>query len=127
MLTAETMDRLHDADIIAIRFESGVFAVSGKDDVGKSWEITVAGVRYMVCGPFLPGNIIGTIIVHRFQPGIRNVLRVSNNTSDMFFDTYGVSDSNLRFSEFNFLEISSSYGVEILCLFNGDINCKSPL
>ena len=87
MIKDEILPRLHDANISGIKSEFGVLTLSGTDDVDKPWEMTVTGVRCMVCSPFLQGNIIGTIRFHKFTKGLPDNLWVTKIISDMFFST----------------------------------------
>jgi hypothetical protein len=112
--------RLHDAFIHFIRSNDGSLTVSGTADA-HNWDLKVDSVKCLVCTPFLAGNIILNVNLHKFGPETRRDLSVSDDLISLFFDVYGPKEADSAFQGLGFLEITSSYGAEILCLFGGSM------
>jgi hypothetical protein len=116
-----SLSRLHDAFIHSIRSNDGLLAISGTVDA-YNWGLKVDSVKYLVCTPFLSGNIILNVNLHKFGPDIRRDLSVSDDLISLFFDVYGPKEADSAFEGLDLLEITSSYGAEILCLFGGNMD-----
>jgi hypothetical protein len=117
--------RLHDALIHCIRSNDELLTISGTAGA-HNWELKVDSVVCFVCTPFLSGNIILNVNLHKFGPEIRRDLSVSDSLISLFFDVYGPKETNTNFEGLTFLEVTSSYGAEILCLFGGRVDITFP-
>jgi hypothetical protein len=106
----KSLSALHDALIHSIRSDGGLLTISGAAGV-HNWKMKVDSVKYLACSPFLSGNIILNVNLHKFSSEIRRYLSVSDELISLFFDVYGPKAADTSFDGLDLLEITSSYGV----------------
>lgn len=119
MLHKDDYKHLHDANLSSLAVQDDELRIGISES--REWTLLVTGVAYLVCAPFLMGNIIQDIRVLPFAELDLNDCRVSQELRAAFFDTYGPLPDAPAFSEHLLLEITSSYGCEMLALFKGEV------
>lgn len=123
MTENDSLDFLHDAELLGIRRDGRTLHLIISTDEGLHREIRLNSVDRLVAMPFLFGNVISAARTVRVTPGIAEKLTgISDDLRTAFFDIYGLPASARANYDGNLFILESSLGCEILCTFKGPID-----
>ena len=123
LFSDDEMELLHDCRFTGVEIDERcvnlTFAVEGAKTV-----VQLAHVDRLVASPFLNGNIVHAVNLLTARSVVRDDLPVSDYLRSAFFDTYGLSESDVLKYTGRVLVLSASIGCELICAFAGEIKIR---
>ena len=119
----ERVDILHDAALTSINSQNKLVVLSGITEMGKTWDLKLFGVQFFACAPFLSKNIIGSVLVRKWGFGVNGNV-IASKELEKVLDMYGPSFKRVNSSRQFIIEMSTSYGAELLCIFDGELTLE---
>jgi hypothetical protein len=119
MHSNEIYHQFHDSDLIGIKSYDGKAEIAFQNN-GITFSISIDEVLCLIVTPFLQGNIV----LNYFEGSaskLREMLEGSPSQIKKLFIEYYGKDSFDKYIDNNMIFLSSSYGAEVLCIYNGQL------